>query len=331
MNHKTPHRWICAIALLVSLSIFASSQAQASSKASNTQEVQKASRRTTTTTTIPFRKLPIPRPPQIDPDRSLMSYRETGKFSITINNDVNPRLSDSPRYLNFEIYRYVANSRDVVSVCGGDKWQRIRDRFRNVATPKPSGIVRTSSNSYKFVLDLSPWFKPGDKFLIKMMQYEVGDPLRRTKDSDWSSPSCYENTVRPGVDIEYRNCMSNGSIMSFAKFTFAAASATKILRLPEFLSLKRADPNRATELAGQLERASKSKSKKVVMSLAKTARGSYQVKVAESDGETALALLSLVSVLVLPSNPLIALVFATAGLVFNLRDTQANCELIYNG
>ena len=333
MNYKTPHRSICVIALLVSLSVFASSQAHARSIASNAQEVENASRQTIISTTIPYRKLPTPSAPQIDPNQSLMSYKETGKFTVTINNDVNSRFSDSPRYMQFKIYRYVSNSSDVVSVCGGNKWQPIKDKYRHDATPKPSGIQRTGPTSYKFLLDLSQWFKPGEKFLIMMKQYAVGDQFQRTSDSDWSPPSCYENTVRPGLDVEYKNCIKNGSILSFTKFTFAAASATKILKLPEFLNLKKADPRRASQIAGQLEKAVTTKSKTVVISILKdTAKGTYQVRMAQSNGETALALLSLAAALIIPGDALVlALVFATASLVFNLRDTQANCEQIFNG
>jgi hypothetical protein len=335
LSHRGRHFGV----FLVVVSFLVSGHAQARSVNAETNVVPNATRktttttikpsRTTTTTTIPWTTWPVPPAPEIDPNNTYMSYKETGKFTVTITNDANPTASDPTRYMKISVYKYLVNSSDVgVSVCGSNKWKGIQQGIPS------SNWRRVGPTSLELKFDVSS-LKLGQKFLISISQLKMTDEISRRRASEFSTPFCYENTVQPGLDVEYRNCIKNGSVVSFVKFTFAAANASKILKLPELTKLRQADPVTASKVINQLDQATRAKSKTVVMSMLKKtttgAKVAYDVRVASSTGEVALTFLSLIATAVFVENPLVALVVATANLIFNLRDNQANCELIYKG
>lgn len=292
------------------------------------------------TTTIPFRKLPTPPAPTIDPT-SFMSYLTTGNFWISIRNLVNPNVANPLDYTELRIYRYMKNhSTEYPVVCGGNKWRVIGPPDYG-GYPGWTTVSRTSGNSGQMMttLALGQFFKPGDRFLITLRQWTFGNEFQRTSSSDMSAPSCYENVVQIGWDKaskQFDSCVLSGFAGEFVKYVWDATGIGGLLRSAAFSSLRSSSPAVAKDVERLLNNAKNRKLGRFALVSKSVGSGAYEVYVVPTDGEKALAALDTslkVAGVFGLSSPMLSFVTASAKFLAG-TDAMAdrvvgNCEKIW--
>lgn len=302
------------------------------------------SRPTTTrprmTTTIPFRKLPTPPAPRIDPT-SFMSYLTTGNFRILITDLVNPNVGNPLDYTELRIYRYMKNhSTNYPVVCGGNKWRVIGPPDYG-GYPGWTTVSRTSGRSGQMstTLALGQFFKPGDRFLITLRQWTFGNEFQRTTSSDVSAASCYENVVQIAWDTasrQFDSCVLSGFAGEYVKYVWDATGIGGLLRSAAFKSLRRSSPAVAKDVERLLNTAKNRNLGRFALVSKSVGSGAYEVYVVPTDGEKALAALDTslkVAGVFGMSSPMLSFVTASAKFLAG-SDAMAdrvvgNCERIW--
>ena len=247
------------------------------------------------TTTIPFRKLPTPPAPTIDPT-SFMSYMTTGNFWILLKDLVNPNVANPLDYTELRIYRYMKNhSTNYPVVCGGNKW-------RVIGPPDYGGYpgwttvsrVNGTPGQMQTTLALGQFFKPGDRFLITLRQWTFGSESQRTSSSEMSAPSCYENVVQIAWDQaskQFESCAVSGFVGEYVKYVWDAVGIGGLLKSAAFTSLRNSSPAAAKDIERLLNNAKNKKLGRFALVSKSVGKGAYEVYVVPTDGEKIMATL----------------------------------------
>ena len=297
----------------------------------------------TTTTRPPSVPYADPGPPIINVDQSLMSYDTTGRFRIVFDNIVNSRVADPSRYMELRLYQYRSNYVGSEVVCGDNKWDRVRGANRAPVTPYPQQFTRVpgTETSFSAVIDLSPWFKAGERYLMTVSQYQAPNELFNRGPSVMSQRSCYENSVALGWDQgsrQYKSCLRWGYIGEFIKYTWKATGIGKLLNSAALRTLNSSSPAAAARVKDSLTKAGKLNAKTLLVSTKQTASGTYQVAIATSDGERAVkaatGVVTVLSEIVQANSPLLTFILETANFLAGMRSMAdriaGNCERIWS-